>query len=134
MKSVAHTVFGWGEAGVALACSPNHSSGLDESCLALSAHSHCDHLQVFEELDKTGKLLTEEAQDGGFPVHDGKGDLRKCPYYAEKLGRCGQQEPPHVYGRSLTALTVLSVFWQARQHLAAPVMLPWPWRSSPWCS
>lgn len=41
---------------------------------------------MFDELDKIGALLTEEAQDGGLPVHDGKGDLHKCPYYATKLG------------------------------------------------
>lgn len=73
---------------MALACSPDRSRGPDESCLALPAScTRCDHLQVFEELDKLGRSLTEEAQDGGFPVHDGKGDLRKCPYYADKLGR-----------------------------------------------
>ncbi|KFP12014.1 Heme oxygenase 2, partial [Egretta garzetta] len=44
------------------------------------------NMQVFDELDKIGRSLAEEAQDGGFPVHDGKGDLRKCPYYADKLG------------------------------------------------
>ncbi|XP_053133135.1 heme oxygenase 2 [Hemicordylus capensis] len=43
------------------------------------------NMQVFDELDKIGALLTEEAQDGGLPAHDGKGDLRKCPYYASKL-------------------------------------------------
>uniref|UniRef100_A0A8C5S7J7 heme oxygenase (biliverdin-producing) n=1 Tax=Laticauda laticaudata TaxID=8630 RepID=A0A8C5S7J7_LATLA len=43
------------------------------------------NMQVFEELDKIGALLPEEAQDGGLPVHDGKGDMRKCPYYASKL-------------------------------------------------
>ncbi|XP_042294020.1 heme oxygenase 2 [Sceloporus undulatus] len=43
------------------------------------------NMQVFEELDKIGALLTEEAQEAGLPVHDGKGDLRKCPYYAAKL-------------------------------------------------
>uniref|UniRef100_A0A8D0B9F0 heme oxygenase (biliverdin-producing) n=1 Tax=Salvator merianae TaxID=96440 RepID=A0A8D0B9F0_SALMN len=47
------------------------------------------NMQVFEELDKIGALLTEDAQDGGLPVHDGKGDLRKCPYYASKLGSSG---------------------------------------------
>uniref|UniRef100_A0A2D4IQD8 Uncharacterized protein n=2 Tax=Micrurus lemniscatus lemniscatus TaxID=129467 RepID=A0A2D4IQD8_MICLE len=43
------------------------------------------NMQVFEELDKIGALLPEEAQDGGLPVHDGKGDMCKCPYYASKL-------------------------------------------------
>ncbi|KAJ6655941.1 hypothetical protein lerEdw1_004526 [Lerista edwardsae] len=43
------------------------------------------NMQVFDELDKIGNLLTEEAQEGGLPVHDGKGDFHKCPYYAAKL-------------------------------------------------
>ncbi|KFR12015.1 Heme oxygenase 2, partial [Opisthocomus hoazin] len=47
------------------------------------------NMQVFDELDKIGRSLTEEAQDGGFPAHDGKGDLCKCPYYADKLGQAG---------------------------------------------
>ena len=72
---------------MALACSPDRSGARDESCLALPAScAHCDPLQVFDELDKIGRSLTEEAQDGGFPAHDGKGDLCKCPYYADKLG------------------------------------------------
>lgn len=44
------------------------------------------NMQVFEELDKIGALLAEEPQEGGLPVHDGKGDPSKCPYYAAKLG------------------------------------------------
>lgn len=118
---------------MAFACSPDHSTGPDESCLALPTSStHCDHLQVFDELDKIGRSLTEEAQDGGLPVHDGKGDLRKCPYYTDKLGRLGATtELPRAYGTRLAALTVLSVFRQARQDPAAPIMLPWPWQSSP---
>ncbi|XP_060642710.2 heme oxygenase 2 [Anolis sagrei] len=47
------------------------------------------NMQVFEELDKIGALLTEETQDGGLPVHDGKGDVRKCPFYATKSGGTG---------------------------------------------
>ncbi|KAM9014876.1 heme oxygenase 2 isoform 2-T3 [Ara ararauna] len=51
------------------------------------------NMQVFDELDKIGKSLAE-AQDGGLPVHDGKGDLRKCPYYADKLaGNAGPSCP-----------------------------------------
>ncbi|XP_067162214.1 heme oxygenase 2 [Apteryx mantelli] len=54
------------------------------------------NMQVFDELDKIGMSLTEEAQDGGVPVHDGKGDLRKCPYYADKLaGKAGPGCPYH---------------------------------------
>lgn len=84
------------EAGVVLVCSPDDPRGLAESCLALPAsRAHCDHLQVFDELDKIGRSLAEEAQDGGFPVHDGKGDIRKCPYYADKLGKWWQGEGCH---------------------------------------
>ncbi|KFV81149.1 Heme oxygenase 2 [Struthio camelus australis] len=54
------------------------------------------NMQVFDELDKIGMSLTEEAQDGGVPIHDGKGDLRKCPYYADKLaGNAGPGCPYH---------------------------------------
>ncbi|XP_061455210.1 heme oxygenase 2 [Rhineura floridana] len=55
------------------------------------------NMQVFEELDKIGALLTEEAQEGSLPVHDGKGDLHKCPYYAAKLaGTEGSSCPCHL--------------------------------------
>ncbi|XP_075422425.1 heme oxygenase 2 isoform X1 [Ascaphus truei] len=44
------------------------------------------NMQVFDELEEVGATsLPEETQDvggGGLPVHDGKGDIRKCPYYA----------------------------------------------------
>ncbi|NXI39002.1 HMOX2 oxygenase, partial [Galbula dea] len=53
------------------------------------------NMQVFDELDKIGKLLTEEAQDGDVPVHDGKGDISKCPYYADKLGKAVAGCPYH---------------------------------------
>ncbi|XP_053326846.1 heme oxygenase 2 [Spea bombifrons] len=44
------------------------------------------NMKVFEELDKIGATLPEEEQDGTLPVHDGKGDISKCPYYAAKQG------------------------------------------------
>lgn len=40
------------------------------------------HLQVFNELDQAGSLLAKETLADGLPVHDGKGDVRKCPYYS----------------------------------------------------
>ncbi|NXY50713.1 HMOX2 oxygenase, partial [Ceuthmochares aereus] len=56
------------------------------------------NMQVFDELDQLGRSLPEEAQDGGPPVHDGKGDVRKCPYYADKLGRLWARTGlPHVW-------------------------------------
>ncbi|XP_076998061.1 heme oxygenase 2 [Tamandua tetradactyla] len=40
------------------------------------------NMQIFSELDQAGSLLAKEALKDGLPVHDGKGDVRKCPYYA----------------------------------------------------
>ena len=41
-------------------------------------------LQIFDELDQAGFLLAKETLEDGLPMHDGKGDVRKCPYYAAK--------------------------------------------------
>lgn len=102
----------WRQAAAALASSVHVSMGLYGSSVALlTPHTHCAHLQVFDELDKIGQSLVEEAQDGGVPVHDGKGDIRKCPYYADKLGRLGVMRGlPRECGRGLAALTMLSLF------------------------
>uniref|UniRef100_A0A8D0U9F4 Heme oxygenase 1 n=1 Tax=Sus scrofa TaxID=9823 RepID=A0A8D0U9F4_PIG len=40
------------------------------------------NMQVFNELDQAGSLLAKETLADGLPVHDGKGDVRKCPYYS----------------------------------------------------
>ncbi|KAM9096366.1 heme oxygenase 2 isoform X1 [Sarcophilus harrisii] len=45
------------------------------------------NMQIFNELDKAGSLLAKESQDGELPIHDGKGDVRKCPYYAAQQGK-----------------------------------------------
>ncbi|XP_067836480.1 LOW QUALITY PROTEIN: heme oxygenase 2-like [Heptranchias perlo] len=42
------------------------------------------NMEVFEELDKIGETLGEMVQEDGVPLHDGKGDIRKCPFYAAK--------------------------------------------------
>lgn len=103
---------GWRQAEAALASSLHVSVGLYGSSLALlTPITHCAHLQVFNELDKIGRSLVEEAQDGGVPVHNGKGDIRKCPYYADKLGRLGVMRGlPCECGRGFAALTMLSLF------------------------
>ncbi|XP_007498818.1 heme oxygenase 2 [Monodelphis domestica] len=44
------------------------------------------NMQIFNELDKVGSLLGKESQDGEF-LHDGKGDVRKCPYYAAQQSK-----------------------------------------------
>ncbi|XP_016043131.1 heme oxygenase 2 [Erinaceus europaeus] len=40
------------------------------------------NMQIFNELDQAGSLLAKEMVEDPLPVHDGKGDIRKCPYYA----------------------------------------------------
>ncbi|XP_008567320.1 PREDICTED: heme oxygenase 2 [Galeopterus variegatus] len=40
------------------------------------------NMQIFNELDRAGSALARETLDVGLPVHDGKGDVRKCPFYA----------------------------------------------------
>ena len=50
-------------------------------------------LQVFSELDQAGSLLAKDTLEDGLPVHNGKGDVRKCPYYAAEQDR-GRSCPP----------------------------------------
>lgn len=63
------------------------------------------NMQVFNELDQAGSLLAKEILEDGLPVHNGKGDVRKCPYYT------ANQDKGALEGRSCpfgTALAVLS--------------------------
>uniref|UniRef100_A0ABI7WGS7 Heme oxygenase 2 n=1 Tax=Felis catus TaxID=9685 RepID=A0ABI7WGS7_FELCA len=63
------------------------------------------NMQIFDELDQAGFLLAKETLEDGLPMHDGKGDVRKCPYYAAK------QDGGALEGSSCpfrTALAVLS--------------------------
>lgn len=41
-------------------------------------------LQIFNELDQAGSMLARETLEDELPMHNGKGDVRKCPYYADK--------------------------------------------------
>lgn len=43
--------------------------------------------QIFSELDQAGSMLVRETLEDGFSVHDGKGDVRKCPYYAAQADK-----------------------------------------------
>ncbi|XP_012599209.1 heme oxygenase 2 isoform X1 [Microcebus murinus] len=40
------------------------------------------NIQIFNELDQAGSALARKTMEDGLPVHDGKGDVGKCPYYA----------------------------------------------------
>lgn len=61
------------------------------------------NMQVFNELDQAGTLLAKETVEDGLPVHDGKGDIRKCPYYA------AQQDRGTLVGSSCPFQNTLSV-------------------------
>ncbi|KAL6060286.1 hypothetical protein STEG23_004175 [Scotinomys teguina] len=45
------------------------------------------NMQIFSELDQAGSMLARETQEDGLSVHDGKGDVRKCPYYAAQTDK-----------------------------------------------
>ncbi|XP_006637092.2 heme oxygenase 2 [Lepisosteus oculatus] len=49
----------------------------------------CFNMEIFDELDKIGQTIKDEVLDGGLPVYEGKGDIRKCPYYAAKMAAGG---------------------------------------------
>ncbi|XP_053220272.1 heme oxygenase 2 [Podarcis raffonei] len=80
------------------------------------------NMQVFEELDKIGALLAEETQEGGLPVHDGKGDLRKCPYYATKLGAAEISSCPCHVALALLKLPTVQLVLAACVAVAAGVV------------
>ncbi|XP_056143675.1 heme oxygenase 2 [Lampris incognitus] len=48
------------------------------------------NMEVFEELEETGKTIEEDVLDAGMPVHGAiGGDISKCPYYAAKTVASG---------------------------------------------
>ncbi|KAM7148444.1 heme oxygenase 2 isoform 1-T4 [Molossus nigricans] len=42
------------------------------------------NMEIFNELDQAGSMLAKETLEDELPMHNGKGDVRKCPYYADK--------------------------------------------------
>lgn len=61
------------------------------------------NMQIFNELDQAGSTLARETLEDGFPVHDGKGDMRKCPFYA------GEQDKGALEGSSCPFRTAMAV-------------------------
>ncbi|XP_073884853.1 heme oxygenase 2 isoform X2 [Macaca fascicularis] len=59
--------------------------------------------KIFNELDQAGSTLARETLEDGFPVHDGKGDTRKCPFYA------GEQDKGALEGSSCPFRTAMAV-------------------------
>ncbi|XP_004373274.1 heme oxygenase 2 [Trichechus manatus latirostris] len=61
------------------------------------------NMQIFSELDQAGSMLAKETLKDGLPMHDGKGDVRKCPYYA------AQQDKGALEGSSCPFQTAMAV-------------------------
>jgi hypothetical protein len=75
-------------------------------------------------------MLARETLEDGLPMHDGKGDVRKCPFYAaqQDKGRCGSQAAllglAHQWPPLMPCLLLCctQVPWRAA---AAPSGQPW---------
>nr|KAF6489646.1 heme oxygenase 2 [Molossus molossus] len=59
------------------------------------------NMEIFNELDQAGSMLAKETLEDELPMHNGKGDVRKCPYYADKQVKgspgCAEQARPAVH-------------------------------------
>uniref|UniRef100_A0A8C5YYU7 heme oxygenase (biliverdin-producing) n=1 Tax=Marmota marmota marmota TaxID=9994 RepID=A0A8C5YYU7_MARMA len=51
------------------------------------------NMQIFNELDQAGSALARETLEDGLPGHDGKGDVRKCPFYAAQQDKGERMDP-----------------------------------------
>lgn len=63
--------------------------------------------QIFSELDQAGSMLARETLEDGLPIHDGKGDVRKCPFYAAQPDKgkfVGWVPNQHFWSGCITAL------------------------------
>ncbi|KAG8506467.1 Heme oxygenase 2 [Galemys pyrenaicus] len=67
------------------------------------------NMQIFNELDQAGSLMAKEAVEDGVPVHDGKGDVRKCPYYSAKQDKGALEGSSCPFGMALAVLTKSSL-------------------------
>ncbi|XP_075686894.1 heme oxygenase 2 isoform X2 [Rhinoderma darwinii] len=61
-----------------------HDAEAKKSIVEEANRSFQFNMQIFEELDKIGATIPDEPQVDGLSLHDGKGDTRKCPYFAAK--------------------------------------------------
>ncbi|XP_069502883.1 heme oxygenase 2 [Ambystoma mexicanum] len=77
------------------------------------------NMKVFNELDKVGATLTEDAQTKEFRLHDGKGDVRKCPYYAGKEGSINRTGCPFHAGLVLLRLPAVQLILAAMVAMVA---------------
>lgn len=84
------------------------------------------NMQVFSELDQAGSLLVKETVEDGLPVHNGKGDVRKCPYYTANQDKGAQEGGSCPFGIALALLTKPSIpFILAASVALAAGLLAW---------
>ncbi|XP_032825877.2 heme oxygenase 2 [Petromyzon marinus] len=84
------------------------------------------NIEVFDELERIGETVQEEASDSGMSVHDGTGDRRKCPYYAaQDVISAGAACPFHTAVAQLRSPAMLSVLAVCAVALAVVVALFW---------
>lgn len=81
------------------------------------------NMQIFNELDQARSALARETAEDGIPVHDGKGDVRKCPYYAEQVkGALGGSSCPFGAAMALLRKPSFQVILAAGVALAAGLL------------
>ncbi|XP_008139857.1 heme oxygenase 2 isoform X2 [Eptesicus fuscus] len=84
------------------------------------------NMQVFNELDQAGSLLAKEILEDGLPVHNGKGDVRKCPYYTANQDKGALEGRSCPFGIALAVLSKPSLqFILAASVALAAGLLAW---------
>lgn len=124
------------EEGVVLACSPDDSRGLAESCLALPA-SHvltvtpCRCLRSWTR--SAGRWQKKPKMEAFQSMTEKETSANALTMQTNWVGGGKERAAVGVWHRTGSANSAFSVL-QARQALAAPSTLLWAWPSSPWCS
>lgn len=124
------------EEGVVLACSPDDSRGLAESCLALPA-SHvltvtpCRCLRSWTR--SAGRWQKKPKMEAFQSMTEKETSANALTMQTNWVGGGNERAAVGVWHRTGSANSAFCVL-QARQALAAPSTLLWAWPSSPWCS
>lgn len=124
------------EEGVVLACSPDDSRGLAESCLALPA-SHvltvtpCRCLRSWTR--SAGRWQKKPKMEAFQSMTEKETSANALTMQTNWVGGGKERAAVGVWHRTGSANSAFCIL-QTRQALAAPSTLLWAWPSSPWCS
>ncbi|CAK6444737.1 unnamed protein product [Pipistrellus nathusii] len=80
------------------------------------------NMQVFNELDQAGSSLARETVEDGLPVHNGKGDVRKCPYYTDNQDKGALEHRSCPFGIALMTKPSIPFILAASVALAAGLL------------